>query len=143
MITGNFALLSGVAPRDVNAWYLGVYADAFEWVQLPNTHGMSQFADGGYLATKPYVSGGAYINKMGNYCRTCRYDVKEKTGENACPFNYLYWNFLERHESSLKGLGRLNQVYATLGKMSPERRAAIRQSAAAFLDGLDERKTAA
>lgn len=93
MVTGNFALLSGCSPDDVDQWYLGIYVDAIEWAQITNTRGMSQFADGGMVATKPYVSSGQYINKMSNYCSSCQYDVKKKTGEHACPFNSLYWHF--------------------------------------------------
>ena len=102
MITGNFALLIQCQPDEVDNWYLGIYADAIEWVQLPNTRGMSQWADGGIVATKPYVSSGSYIHKMSNYCETCKYDRTKRTGENACPFNSLYWNFLYDKKSSLK-----------------------------------------
>ncbi|MEM7465235.1 MAG: cryptochrome/photolyase family protein, partial [Pseudomonadota bacterium] len=102
MVTGNFALLAGIEPRQVHEWYLSVYADAYEWVELPNTIGMSQFADGGLLASKPYAASGNYISKMSNYCDTCRYEVKKKFGENACPFNPLYWDFLSRNESKLR-----------------------------------------
>ena len=97
MITGNFALLAGVDPGEVHDWYLAVYFDAFEWVEAPNTVGMSQFADGGVIASKPYVSSGAYINRMSDYCKSCHYSVTKKTGEGACPFNLLYWHFLDRH----------------------------------------------
>ena len=91
MVTGNFALLAGVSPQALHEWYLMVYADAFEWVELPNTLGMSQFGDGGLLASKPYVASGAYINRMSNHCKGCRYDVGEPHGAEACPFNALYW----------------------------------------------------
>jgi deoxyribodipyrimidine photolyase-like uncharacterized protein len=93
MVIGNFALLAGLDPAEVHHWYLGIYIDAFEWVELPNTIGMSQFADGGLLATKPYVSSAAYIDRMSDYCKGCHYDKKLRVGENACPFNALYWDF--------------------------------------------------
>ena len=93
MVIGNFALLAGLDPAGVHRWYLGVYVDAFEWVELPNTLGMSQFADGGLLATKPYVSSAAYIDCMSDYCKGCDYDKKLRTGERACPYNSLYWDF--------------------------------------------------
>lgn len=97
MVTGNFALLAGINPHEVHEWYLRVYIDAFEWVEAPNVVGMSQFADGGIIASKPYVSSGAYINRMSDYCKSCRYKVNDKTGKDACPFNTLYWHFLDRH----------------------------------------------
>jgi deoxyribodipyrimidine photolyase-related protein len=97
MVTGNFAMLAGIDPHELHLWYLAVYADAYEWVELPNTVGMSQFADGGLLASKPYAASGAYINRMSNYCGTCRYDVKQRTGPDACPFNALYWDFIARN----------------------------------------------
>ena len=136
MITGNFAMLVGVNPREVHEWYLMVYADAFEWVELPNTLGMSQFADGGMLASKPYAGGGNYINKMSDYCKGCRYDVKKRTGDGACPFNALYWNFLDRNYDKLRSNQRLAQIYATWNKMSAESRADIRRSAERFLEHL-------
>ncbi|WP_377290292.1 cryptochrome/photolyase family protein [Rhizobium sp. SG2393] len=137
MITGNFALLIGADPKQVHRWYLEVYADAFEWVELPNTLGMSQFADGGKLGSKPYAAGGAYIDRMSDYCGGCRYDVKKKTGEGACPFNALYWDFLDRNAAKLKGNQRLATVYASWGRMKEAQKAAYRESAAAFLEGLD------
>lgn len=137
MVTGNFALLAGVAPRQIHEWYLTVYADAYEWVELPNVLGMSQFADGGLLGSKPYAAGGNYIRKMSDYCAHCTYDVKKKTGAGACPFNALYWDFLARNEATLKSNPRMAQVYATWNRMKPESRAAYRQSAAAFLEALD------
>ena len=137
MVTGNFAMLAGVDPKAVHEWYLAVYADAYEWVELPNTLGMSLFADGGLLASKPYAASGNYINKMSDYCRNCHYDVKQKTGEKACPFNPLYWDFLARNEAKLRGNPRLAQVYRTWDRMDAEKQAAYRQSAAAFLSTLD------
>ncbi|TYC51887.1 cryptochrome/photolyase family protein [Rhodobacterales bacterium] len=137
MITGNFALLAGVEPRQVHEWYLEIYADAYEWVELPNTLGMSQFADAGLLASKPYASSGNYINRMSDYCATCSYDVKTKTGEGACPFNALYWDFLVRNEDDLSGNPRLNQVYALWRRMDEETRQNYRESAARFLKKLN------
>jgi deoxyribodipyrimidine photolyase-related protein len=102
MLTGNFALLAGIDPKAVHEWYLAAYADAYEWVELPNTLGMSQYADGGLLGTKPYAAGGNYIRKMSDYCDGCRYDVKQKTGPDACPFNSLYWDFVSRNADKLR-----------------------------------------
>ncbi|WP_434054167.1 MAG: cryptochrome/photolyase family protein [Roseibium sp.] len=141
MITGNFALLAGVDPHEVHEWYLAVYADAYEWVELPNTIGMSQFADGGLLASKPYVSSGNYINKMSDYCGDCSYDVRLKTGKAACPFNALYWAFLERNRDVLKGNPRLGQPYATWNRMAPEKQAEYLESAANFLERLDRNES--
>lgn len=124
MVIGNFALLAGLDPQALHRWYLGVYIDAFEWVELPNTLGMSQWADGGIIATKPYVSSAAYIRCMSDYCQGCRYDHKQRLGEGACPFNALYWDFFARHEQHLGGNHRLGMVYRQLNKMpSPEREA--------------------
>ncbi len=110
MITGNFALLLGVDPDEVDAWYLGVYIDAIEWVEVTNTRGMSQFADGGIVGTKPYISSANYINKMSDYCKTCHYDYKLRHGERACPFNSLYWAFVDRHQDRLSSNGRIGQI---------------------------------
>ena len=136
MITGNFALLAGIAPAQVEAWYLAVYADAFEWVELPNTHGMALFADGGVLASKPYAASGAYIDRMSDYCAGCRYDPKIKVGPGACPFNPLYWHFLIENRATLAANPRMAMPYRTLATMAPERVAQITAEAAAFLDGL-------
>ena len=132
MVVGNFALLAGVAPREIEEWYLVVYADAFEWVELPNVHGMAIFADGGALASKPYAASGAYIDRMSDYCRTCRYDVSAKCGPAACPFNYLYWTFFIENRGRLPRTPRLAMPLRTLEAMSDERRAEIRRDAAAF-----------
>lgn len=140
MVTGNFALLAGVDPSEVHEWYLMVYADAYEWVELPNTIGMSQFADGGLLASKPYISSGNYINKMSDYCRSCSYEVSRKTGEGACPFNALYWHFLDRNEPHLRNNPRLGQPYATWRKMAPEKQDQYRSTAEAILNRLDQRE---
>lgn len=136
MITGNFAMLIGANPKDVHEWYLAVYIDAFEWVELPNTLGMSQFGDGGRMSTKPYASGGNYINKMSNYCKSCTYSVSKKTGEGACPFNYLYWDFLARNRSQLKSNHRIARIYSTWDRMGEEKQSAYRASARRFLDAL-------
>lgn len=136
MVTGNFALLAGIDPHQLHEWYLAVYADAYEWVEAPNTIGMSQFADGGLLASKPYAASGSYINRMSDYCSHCAFDVKAKAGIKACPFNYLYWDFLARHEAVLRGIPRLGPMYQTLKKMSPTRRAEIRQDSQSFLEQL-------
>ncbi len=136
MVTGNFALLVGVRPEAICAWYLAVYADAFEWVELPNTLGMAMFADGGLLASKPYAASGNYINKMSDFCAGCSFDVRQKTGPEACPFNYLYWSFLMENRSRLEGNPRLGPVYRTLDRLGEDRRKAIRRDTATFLDGL-------
>ena len=136
MVTGNFAMLAGVDPAEINEWYLVVYADAYEWVEMPNVIGMSQFADGGLLGSKPYAGGGNYISKMSNYCSSCRFDVKKKTGDGACPFNALYWDFLVRNRDKLEGNPRLSRVYSTWERMGEDRQAEYRQSAARFLDTL-------
>ena len=136
MITGNFALLAGIDPHQVHEWYLAVYADAFEWVEAPNTLGMSQFADGGLLASKPYAASGAYINRMSDYCGACHYQVKEKLGERACPFNALYWDFVARHDTRFERNPRMAQIVRSWQKMAPEQQQALRRQAAGFLEGL-------
>ncbi len=136
MVTGMFALIAGIEPEEVCRWYLCVYADAYEWVELPNTHGMALFADGGLLASKPYAASGKYINRMSDYCRHCCYDPNKPVGEGACPFNLLYWDFLARHRELLAGNPRIAMIYRTLDRMQPERIKAIRRQAAAFLDQL-------
>jgi deoxyribodipyrimidine photolyase-related protein len=137
MVIGNFALLAGLDPQQVHQWYLGVYIDAFEWVELPNTLGMSQFADGGLLATKPYVSGAAYIDRMSDYCKGCHYDKKLRIGERACPYNAMYWDFFRRNKSTLEGNHRLAMVYRNLGKMSEADLIALQDQSASFRDDLD------
>ncbi|WDF75106.1 cryptochrome/photolyase family protein [Novosphingobium sp. KACC 22771] len=133
MVTGNFALLAGIDPHAVHEWYLAVYADAFEWVELPNTIGMSQFADGGLLASKPYVASGAYIHRMSDYCGGCAYDVKAKEGERACPFNLLYWHFIARHAERLRGNPRMAHMLRTWANFAPEKQAQLWRDAEAFL----------
>lgn len=137
MVTGNFALLIGADPAAVHRWYLEIYIDAYEWVELPNTLGMSQFGDGGLLASKPYASSGAYIDRMSDYCRSCRYDVKQRIGPDACPFNALYWDFLARNEDKLERNQRLAMPYRTWAKMDDAVKRDLRASAKAFLDTLD------
>ncbi|WP_460450134.1 cryptochrome/photolyase family protein [Alsobacter sp. SYSU BS001988] len=136
MVTGTFALLAGIAPSQVEEWYLAVYADAYEWVELPNTHGMALFADGGLLASKPYAASGAYIDRMSDYCAGCRYDPKVKTGPGACPFNLLYWHFLLENRAALGRNPRLGMPYRTLDAMPAARRLQIAREANAFLNGL-------
>ena len=136
MVLGNFALLAGVAPAELEEWFLVVYADAYEWVELPNVHGMVLWADGGYLASKPYAASGAYIDRMSDYCGRCAYDVKAKAGETACPFNYLYWDFLIRNAKRLEGNPRLAMPYRNLAKMTPARRKEIAADAKRFLEAL-------
>jgi deoxyribodipyrimidine photolyase-related protein len=136
MVTGNFALLAGIAPAAIEAWYLAVYADAFEWVELPNTHGMAIFADGGVLASKPYAASGKYIDRMSDYCASCTYDVATSSGPGACPFNHLYWDFLMRNASRLERNPRLAMAYRTLARFTPERRRQLRSDAARFLEAL-------
>ncbi len=133
MVTGNFALLAGVAPAEIERWYLSVYADALEWVEMPNTLGMATFADGGRMASKPYAASGAYIDRMSDFCRDCAYDVKQKTGPKACPFNRLYWAFLIRNRGVLEGNPRLAMPYRTLAAWSPERQAACLDEAESVL----------
>jgi len=137
MVTGNFALLIGADPHAVHLWYLEVYLDAYEWVELPNTLGMSQFGDGGLVGSKPYISSGAYIDRMSDYCRDCRYDVRSRIGENACPFNALYWDFLARHEDRLRSNPRLRMPYRTWDRQTPEAQTATRDQASGFLAELD------
>lgn len=136
MVTGNFALLAGVAPAQIEQWYLAVYADAFEWVELPNVHGMVMHADGGRLGSKPYAASGAYIDRMSDYCKGCAFDPKIKRGPGACPFNYLYWNFLIENETVLSANPRLAMPYRTLARMPAAQRTEIVADATAFLAGL-------
>ena len=139
MITGNFALLIGVAPAQVEEWYLSVYADAFEWVEMPNTHGMALHADGGLLGSKPYAASGAYIDRMSDYCAGCAYDPKIKLGVKACPFNYLYWYFLIVNEVRLKPNPRMALPYLSLARMAAVQRQQITEQAEQFLARLESR----
>jgi len=138
MVTGNFALLAGIDPGQVHEWYLAVYADAYEWVEAPNVIGMSQFADGGIVGSKPYVSSGNYIAKMSDYCDGCAYDVKTKLGEGACPFNLLYWAFLDRHRERFSKNPRMANMYGTWDRMKKDRREQILSEADAFLDRMEK-----
>ncbi len=126
MITGNFALLAGLDVKQVQVWYLAVYSDAYEWVEMPNTLGMSLFGDGGVVASKPYAASGKYIHRMSNYCTQCKYDPDEMIGEKACPFNALYWDFLVRHQDMFRGNPRMPYVFSTWDKFTPEKQKAIR-----------------
>jgi deoxyribodipyrimidine photolyase-related protein len=141
MVTGNFALLAGIDPHEVHQWYLAVYADAFEWVEAPNTIGMSQFADGGIVASKPYAASGAYVDRMSDYCGGCRYDVKQRTGPDACPFNALYWDFLARHRTRFEANPRMAQMYRTYDKFTDDARGALHEQALSFLQRLEENGT--
>ncbi len=129
MVAGLFALLAGVEPRRIHEWFLGIYVDAVEWVELPNVLGMSQFADGGRMASKPYAASGRYIARMSNYCRGCRYDPARAVGENACPFTALYWDFLMRNEAKLRRVPRMEMQLANLGRLGPAERRDIRRQA--------------
>ncbi len=133
MITGNFALLAGLDPAQVDEWYLIVYADAYQWVEMPNTRGMALFADGGIVGSKPYAASGAYINRMSDYCSGCHYDVKDSAGERGCPFNALYWDFIARHAARFAGNTRMQMPLRNLDRMAPERLAQIRARAARLL----------
>ncbi len=136
MVTGTFALIAGIDPHEVHEWYLAVYADAYEWVEVPNVVGMSQFADGGLLASKPYAASGAYIDRMSNYCGTCRYKVKLKAGPDACPFNYLYWDFMSRHEDRFAKNPRMAQMVSTYRRMTETRKVEIAEDSERFLNSL-------
>ena len=138
MITGNFALLAGVHPDEVDAWYLGIYIDAIEWVEITNTRGMSQFADGGIVGTKPYVSSATYINKMSSYCTGCYYDKSKKTGDKACPFNSLYWNFYDKHEAKLAKNPRIGMMYNVWRKMQPTAKAELLEQADFYLKNIND-----
>lgn len=138
MIIGNFCLLAGIDPAQVDAWYLGVYVDAIEWVEMPNTRGMSQFADGGLIATKPYSAGGNYVNKMSDYCRHCDYDVKQKATESACPLNSLYWAFMIQHRERLAANPRIGMIYRSWDAQEAQTREATLARAEWCLEHLDE-----
>jgi len=137
MVTGTFALLAGIDPHQVHEWYLEVYADAYEWVEAPNVIGMSQFADGGLLGSKPYAASGAYIDRMSDYCGDCAYSVSKKRGEGACPFNPLYWDFLHRNRDTLSNNPRMGQMYRTWERMKDDTKTETLESAQAILDRLD------
>ena len=138
MITGNFALLAGVSPDALDDWYLGIYIDAIEWVEMPNTRGMSQYADNGLIATKPYIASANYMQKMGHYCKECYYDPKKKSGDKACPFNSLYWHFIERHKEQFKDNHRMRMMYQVWGKKTNEEQQALLKQAEIYLDNINE-----
>lgn len=138
MITGNFALLAGIKPDEVDFWYLGIYIDAIQWVEITNTRGMSQYADGGIIGSKPYTGSANYIHKQSNYCENCHYNRSGKTGEDSCPFNSLYWDFHDRHRDKLEHNPRLSMVYRIWNKMSPYDREAILIRANHCLENLEE-----
>jgi deoxyribodipyrimidine photolyase-related protein len=129
MVTGLYLLMRGVKPQAVHTWYLSVYVDAVEWVELPNTLGMSQYGDGGLMASKPYIATGKYIQRMGNHCKGCRYDPAQSTGPTACPYTTLYWDFLMRHEAMLAGNPRMGMQVRNLARLAPDKREAIRVQA--------------
>jgi deoxyribodipyrimidine photolyase-related protein len=135
MVTGLFALMLGVHPKQVHAWYLAVYVDAVEWVELPNTLGMSQYADGGLMGSKPYVATGKYIERMSPHCKGCRYDPAQRTGESACPYTTLYWDFLMRHEATLAKNPRMALQVKNLARMGATQRQDVAARAAAIRRG--------
>ncbi|HRG01320.1 MAG TPA: cryptochrome/photolyase family protein [Bacteroidia bacterium] len=138
MVTGNFALLAGVHPDEVDKWYLGIYIDAIDWVEITNTRGMSQFADGGIIGTKPYVSSATYIDKMSHYCKTCYYNKSTKTGDRACPFNSLYWNFYDRHSNLLSKNPRIGMMYNVWNRMEQKAKVELLEQAAYYLEHINE-----
>ncbi|WNJ19938.1 cryptochrome/photolyase family protein [Pontibacter sp. G13] len=138
MVTGNFCALAGIDPAQVDAWYLGIYVDAFEWVEITNTRGMSQYADGGIIGSKPYVSSASYLHKMGDHCKSCEYSHKEKTGPNACPFNSLYWHFLDRNRDLLGKNPRMTMMYRLWDKMESPNQQALLEKAEDVLAHLEE-----
>ena len=138
MITGNFMLLAGISPDEIDAWYLGIYIDALQWVEITNTRGMSQFADGGIVGTKPYVSSANYIDKMSDYCGTCYYDKNLKTGPKACPFNSLYWHFYARHEEKLIRNPRIGMAYSLWKKIPANQQLDIFQQAEYYLENIEK-----
>ena len=138
MVTGLFALLLGVDPKQVHEWYLAVYVDAVEWVELPNSLGMSQFADGGVMASKPYVATGKYIQRMSNYCGSCRFDPGKATGPDACPFTTLYWDYLVRHKKQLAGNNRMSMQLKNLDRKETDELKAIQQQAKTIRKALSQ-----
>jgi deoxyribodipyrimidine photolyase-related protein len=141
MVTGNFALLAGLDPDAVDEWYMIVFADAYEWVEMPNTRGVALFADGGIAGSKPYAASGAYINRMSDYCGRCHYDVRDATGDRACPFNALYWDFVARHAGRFAANPRMAMPLRNLARMDPERLAAIRRRAQVVLETMERGET--
>ncbi len=137
MVTGNFALLAGVDPDEVDKWYLGIYIDAIQWVELPNTRGMSQWADAGLIATKPYVSTARYIDRMSDYCGDCFYDKNSRSGDRSCPFNSLYWDFFARHRDKLAKNPRIGMMVRTWDRMKPSEQERTLARAAGLKGSLD------
>jgi deoxyribodipyrimidine photolyase-related protein len=133
MIISNFCLLAGINPSAVNEWFLSAFIDAYEWVMLPNVFGMGLYADGGLIATKPYIASANYIHKMSDYCQSCVFDRKKRIGEQACPYNYLYWDFILRHETTLRLNPRMSRSLLGLRHLDQEERNLINESAAQFL----------
>lgn len=138
MVTGNFCLLTGIDPDQVDEWYLGIYVDAIEWVEMPNTRGMALFADGGIVGTKPYAASGSYINKMSDYCKSCHYDHKARSGEGSCPFNSLYWHFMDKHAKRLATNPRTGMIFRSWDNMDPEQRTTILDTAESYLANLEQ-----
>ncbi|MGM0953969.1 MAG: cryptochrome/photolyase family protein [Pseudomonadota bacterium] len=138
MVTGNFALLAGIKPEEICDWYLAVYADAYDWVELPNVLGMVMHADGGYLGSKPYAASGKYIQRMSDHCKNCHYRVQDATGEKACPFNALYWHFIDRHRADFARNPRMGMMYRNWDKQKPERRQALLERAEHLLARIEE-----
>lgn len=138
MVTGNFCLLTEIDPDEVDNWYLGIYIDAFQWVEITNTRGMSQYADGGIVGTKPYVSSASYINKMSDYCSNCHYNHKKRTGEQACPFNSLYWRFLNTHKDQLATNPRMSMMYRLWDKMDNSTQNDLTDQANFYLDNIED-----
>ncbi|WP_417551773.1 cryptochrome/photolyase family protein [Marinomonas fungiae] len=137
MVTGNFCMLTGIHPDQVDEWYLGIYVDAIEWVELPNTRSMSQFADGGWVASKPYAASGSYIQKMSDYCSSCHYDVKEKVGEQACPLNSLYWRFMIKHRNRMLKNPRIGMIYGNWDKQDKAQQDAVLARAEWCLENIE------
>ncbi|CAH6974125.1 Cryptochrome/photolyase family protein [Vibrio chagasii] len=137
MVTGNFCLITGIAPDQVDSWYLGIYVDAIEWVEMPNTRGMALFADGGIVGTKPYSASGSYINRMSDYCKGCHYKIKERTGESSCPFNSLYWRFMNQHRDALNRNPRMGMLYRSWDNMDEQEQQAILDTAEQRLTNLE------
>ena len=137
MVTGNFCMLAGIHPDQVDDWYLGIYIDAIQWVELPNTRGMSQYADGGIVASKPYAASGNYISKMSDYCTDCYYNVKEVTSEKACPLNSLYWHFQSENSTLLRRNPRANLVFKSWDRKSEDDRNAILLKAQEVISSLE------
>ncbi|WP_394212563.1 cryptochrome/photolyase family protein [Enterovibrio calviensis] len=138
MITGNFCLISGIEPAQVDEWYLGIYIDAIEWVELPNTRGMSQFADGGIVGSKAYAASGNYVKKMSDYCTNCHYKVAKTTEDDACPLNALYWHFMDKHQDDFGGNPRTKMVYANWNKKTDDQQKAVLGKAAHSLKNIEQ-----